>query len=164
MMFFFASFDCDGKASFRRMSRYEFLNGLLHFLFFFMGAGIGSFLNVVIYRLPRGISVNQPRRSFCPTCKNQIPMWLNIPLVSWIMLRGKCAKCGCSISPRYLGVEMLTGLLFYGVFWKVFGGDKITLSPFLQFSGMAVPGLASTACIASNTRLISSMLRPTFSG
>lgn len=104
------------------MSRYELLNALLHFLFFFMGAGIGSFLNVVIYRLPRGISVNQPRRSFCPTCKNQIPMWLNIPLVSWIMLRGKCAKCSSSISPRYLGVELLTGLLFYAVFWKV-GGD-----------------------------------------
>jgi leader peptidase (prepilin peptidase) / N-methyltransferase len=104
------------------MSRYELLNAFLHFLFFFMGAGIGSFLNVVIYRLPLGMSVNQPRRSFCPSCKNQIPMWLNIPLVSWIMLRGKCAKCGSSISPRYLGVELLTGLLFYAVFWKV-GGD-----------------------------------------
>lgn len=104
------------------MTRYEILNALLHFLFFFMGAGIGSFLNVVIYRLPRGMSVNEPRRSFCPSCKNQIPMWLNIPIVSWIMLRGKCAKCGCSISPRYLGVELLTGLLFYGIFWKL-GGD-----------------------------------------
>jgi len=104
------------------MTRYQILNALLHFLFFFMGAGIGSFLNVVIYRLPRGMSVNEPRRSFCPSCKNQIPMWLNIPIVSWIMLRGKCAKCGCSISPRYLGVELLTGLLFYGIFWKL-GGD-----------------------------------------
>ncbi len=104
------------------MSRYALLNAFLHFLFFFMGAGIGSFLNVVIYRLPRGMSVNQPRRSFCPTCKQQIPMWQNIPLVSWIMLRGKCAKCDSVISPRYLGVELLTGLLFYAVFWKV-GGD-----------------------------------------
>jgi len=104
------------------MSKYDLLNALLHFLFFFMGAGIGSFLNVVIYRLPRGMSVNQPRRSFCPSCKNQIPMWLNIPIVSWILLRGKCAKCGCSISPRYLGVELLTGLLFYAVFREV-GGD-----------------------------------------
>lgn len=107
------------------MSRYELLNALLHFLFFFMGAGIGSFLNVVIYRMPRGMSVNEPRRSFCPSCKNQIPMWLNIPLVSWVMLRGKCAKCGCSISARYLGVELLTGLLFYGIFWKL-GGDWAT--------------------------------------
>jgi leader peptidase (prepilin peptidase)/N-methyltransferase len=104
------------------MSRYALLNAFLHFLFFFMGAGIGSFLNVVIYRLPRGMSLNQPRRSFCPTCKQQIPMWLNIPLVSWIMLRGTCAKCGSAISARYLGVELLTGLLFYAVFWKV-GGD-----------------------------------------
>ena len=104
------------------MTKYDLLNALLHFLFFFMGTGIGSFLNVVIYRLPLGISVNNPRRSYCPKCKNQIPMWLNIPLVSWIMLRGKCAKCGCSISPRYLGVELLTGLLFYAIFWRV-GGD-----------------------------------------
>jgi leader peptidase (prepilin peptidase)/N-methyltransferase len=109
-----------------RMSRYEILNALLHLLVFFLGAGIGSFLNVVIYRLPRGISVNQPRRSFCPTCKNQIPMWLNIPLLSWILLRGKCAKCSSSISSRYLGVEFLTGVLFYAVFWKV-GGDWLSL-------------------------------------
>jgi molecular chaperone GrpE (heat shock protein) len=107
------------------MTKFDILNALLHFLFFFMGAGIGSFLNVVIYRMPRGMSVNEPRRSFCPSCKNQIPMWLNIPIVSWIMLRGKCAKCGCSISPRYLGVELLTGLLFYGIFWKL-GGDWAT--------------------------------------
>jgi leader peptidase (prepilin peptidase)/N-methyltransferase len=108
------------------MTSIVFLNALLHFMFFFMGAGVGSFLNVVIYRLPRDISVNQPRRSFCPSCKQQIPMWLNIPVLSWIMLRGKCAKCGCSISPRYLGVELLTGLLFYAVFWKV-GGDWSTM-------------------------------------
>ncbi len=108
------------------MSRYEILNALLHFLVFFLGAGIGSFLNVVIYRLPRGISVNEPRRSFCPSCKNQIPMWLNVPLLSWIMLRGKCARCSSSISPRYLGVEFLTGVLFYAVFWKV-GGDWLSI-------------------------------------
>ncbi len=103
------------------MSRYQILNSLLHFLCFFMGAGIGSFLNVVIYRLPRGISVNNPRRSFCPACKDQIPWYHNIPLVSWILLRGRCANCGTSISARYLGVELLTGMLFYGIFWKVSG-------------------------------------------
>lgn len=97
--------------------RYATLNALLHFLAFFMGAGIGSFLNVVIYRLPRDISVNNPRRSFCPTCKKQIPMWQNIPLFSWLMLRGKCASCSSPISSRYFFVELLTGLLFYAVFW-----------------------------------------------
>ena len=103
------------------MSRYEILNALLHFLVFFMGAGIGSFLNVVIYRLPLGISVNQPRRSFCPACKKQIPWFRNIPVFSWMALRGKCADCGSPISPRYVLVELLVGALFYAVF-LAFGG------------------------------------------
>jgi leader peptidase (prepilin peptidase)/N-methyltransferase len=104
------------------MIQYQILSGLLHFIVFFMGAAIGSFLNVVIYRLPLNISVNNPRRSFCPNCKYQIPMWHNIPIVSWLMLRGKCANCGQPISPRYIGVEVLTGVLFYAVFWHFSGG------------------------------------------
>ncbi|MBX7206853.1 MAG: prepilin peptidase [Verrucomicrobiaceae bacterium] len=104
------------------MLRYQILNSLLHFLVFFLGAGIGSFLNVVIYRLPLGVSVNNPRRSFCPSCKKQIPMWQNIPVLSWLLLRGKCAACGSRIAPRYILVEVLTGLLFYAVF-RNFGGD-----------------------------------------
>ncbi len=103
------------------MTRFQILNALLHFLAFFMGAGIGSFLNVVIYRVPRGISVNNPKRSFCPGCKKQIPMWQNIPLVSWLMLRGKCSGCGGEISVRYFLVELLTGVMFYAVFWKHHG-------------------------------------------
>ena len=75
------------------MTRQQFLEVLLQFLVFMMGAGIGSFLNVVIYRLPLGISVNNPRRSFCPACKKQIPWYRNIPLLSWLQLRGKCAEC-----------------------------------------------------------------------
>lgn len=101
------------------MMRFQILNTLLHFLAFYIGAGIGSFLNVVIYRLPLGISVNKPRRSFCPSCKTQIPMWQNIPLLSWLMLRGKCASCGGKIAVRYFLVELLTGLLFYAVFVKL---------------------------------------------
>lgn len=89
------------------------------------GCCVGSYLNVVIYRLPLGLSTHNPRRSFCPSCKYPIPMWLNIPIVSWLMLRGKCANCRASISPRYLFVELLTGLLFMvaflylGLGWKV---------------------------------------------
>lgn len=101
--------------------RFQILNTLLHLLAFYMGAGIGSFLNVVIYRLPLGISVNNPRRSFCPSCKYQIPMWQNIPLLSWLLLRGKCANCGSGISIRYFLVELLTGVVFYLVFLKVSG-------------------------------------------
>lgn len=80
-----------------------------------LGASIGSFLNVVIYRVPLGISVNHPKRSFCPICKNQLRIWQNIPILSWLFLRGKCAHCGSSIPVRYLIVEMVTAGLFFSV-------------------------------------------------
>jgi len=86
---------------------------------FALGACIGSFLNVCIYRMPLDISVNEPKRSFCPSCKYQIPLHHNIPLLTWLVLRGKCANCGARISFRYFGVELLTGLLFLAVWWKV---------------------------------------------
>ncbi len=86
---------------------------------FILGASIGSFLNVCIYRMPLDMSVNEPKRSFCPSCKYQIPIHHNIPLVTWLVLRGKCANCGSKISFRYFGVELLTGLLFLAVWMKV---------------------------------------------
>jgi leader peptidase (prepilin peptidase)/N-methyltransferase len=85
---------------------------------FVLGATVGSFLNVVIYRLPRGMSVNEPRRSFCPGCEKQIPWHRNLPIVSWLLLRGRCADCGVRISPRYLLVEALTGALFLAVWLR----------------------------------------------
>ena len=103
------------------MTRQQILEILLQVLVFMMGAGIGSFLNVVIYRLPLGISVNNPRRSFCPSCKKQIPWYRNIPLFSWLALRGKCAECGSKIAFRYFFVELLTACLFYAVFVKFSG-------------------------------------------
>jgi leader peptidase (prepilin peptidase)/N-methyltransferase len=86
---------------------------------FLIGACIGSFLNVVIYRVPLGMSVNEPKRSFCPKCKKPIPMWLNMPLISWLWLRGKCKECGAPIAFRYFAVELLTALLFVAM-WKFF--------------------------------------------
>ncbi len=86
---------------------------------FILGSAIGSFLNVCIYRMPRDMAVNQPERSFCPNCKTQIRWFHNLPIVSWLWLRGKCAYCHTPISPRYLGVEFLTGCLFLAIYLRV---------------------------------------------
>ncbi len=85
-----------------------------------MGSFIGSFLNVVIYRVPRNMSVNEPKRSFCPTCKKPIPWFRNIPIFTWIAQGGKCAECKSSIPFRYVFVEILTGLLFLAC-WLLIG-------------------------------------------
>ncbi len=85
--------------------------------FFILGAIIGSFLNVCIYRLPIEKSVVSPR-SFCPHCEAPIPWYLNIPLLSWIILRGRTACCKNRISLRYPLVEFLTGILYLAL-WKV---------------------------------------------
>lgn len=84
-----------------------------------LGACIGSFLNVAIYRLPRGMSVNEPKRSFCPICKKGIPMWRNIPVITWILQRGKCAECSAPIAARYVIVEILTALVWLAC-WYLF--------------------------------------------
>jgi leader peptidase (prepilin peptidase) / N-methyltransferase len=75
------------------------------------GLVIGSFLNVVVYRLPRGQSVVRPA-SRCPSCGTALSALDNIPVVSWVALRGKCRHCGAPISVRYPAIELLTGTLF----------------------------------------------------
>ena len=91
------------------------------------GLIIGSFLNVVILRLPQGISISLPR-SHCPQCKQLIPWYDNVPILSYVILRGHCRRCGKRISLRYPLIEAITGLvslLLYlkydlGVEWAIF--------------------------------------------
>jgi leader peptidase (prepilin peptidase)/N-methyltransferase len=95
---------------------YEFLFRAFAFI---LGAAVGSFLNVCIYRLPVDLAINKPRRSFCPACKTPISWHQNLPLISWIALRGRCANCGTKIAFRYFAVELLTALLFLAI-WQGF--------------------------------------------
>jgi len=83
---------------------------------FLFGLCFGSFLNVCIYRLPLGLSVVSPR-SACPGCKSPIAFYDNLPVLSWLILRGRCRHCKTKISPRYLLIELLTGLLFLACYW-----------------------------------------------
>jgi leader peptidase (prepilin peptidase)/N-methyltransferase len=75
------------------------------------GLVIGSFLNVVVYRLPRGLSLVRPG-SFCPSCGASVRWFDNVPVVSWLVLRGRCRRCHRPISLRYPLVELATGLIF----------------------------------------------------
>ena len=90
-------------------------------LAFVLGAVVGSFLNVCIYRMPLNLSVNKPRRSFCPACNTQLKWHQNIPLLSWLFLRGRCANCGSPIPLRYFVVELVTALFFLAT-WLQFPG------------------------------------------
>lgn len=82
-----------------------------------LGFVFGSFLNVLIVRIPKDMSIIRPA-SHCPVCKNTIKWYYNIPIFSYIYLKGKCADCGARISPVYPLVEFLTGILFMLVFLK----------------------------------------------
>ena len=79
-----------------------------------LGAVVGSFLNVVIHRLPRGESLLTPR-SRCPGCRTALSVRDNVPLLSWLLLRGRCRSCGAPISTRYPVVELLTAAAFAAV-------------------------------------------------
>ena len=106
---------------------------------FVLGCCIGSFLNVCIWRVPRGMSVISPP-SHCPNCGHQIRPWENIPIVSWILLGGKCSGCRKGISPRYILVELMIGLLYAGIFLLVVKGDLpgTTLLFYWIFASVAV--------------------------
>ena len=93
--------------------------------FFLFGLAFGSFLNVCIYRLPLDLSVVRPG-SACPKCKKPIRFYDNLPVLSWLILGGRCRNCKARISPRYLAVELLTGALFLACY-ACFGLTLATL-------------------------------------
>lgn len=114
---------------------YEILFSVFAFM---LGAAIGSFLNVCIYRMPRNVSVNEPRRSFCPLCKYSIPWHRNLPLISWVALGGKCANCGAKIPFRYLAVELLTAVLFLAVWRHVWPELWVLAIPYWVLVGLCI--------------------------
>jgi len=121
-------------------------DGVIVFVF---GIIIGSFLNVLIYRLPLGISLINPKRSYCPHCNTQIRWIDNIPLISYLILNGKCSKCFEKISINYFIVEFLSGLFFVLLFLKFGFGvpffiylalfSTLLVLSFIDFKYKAVP-------------------------
>ncbi|MES3038935.1 MAG: prepilin peptidase [Bdellovibrionota bacterium] len=105
-------------------------------IFFLLGFIFGSFANVCIYRIPRDLSVIKPR-SACIGCKKPIAWYHNIPVFSWVFLRGKCANCGIAISARYPLVETLMGVLFALVFAR-HGWSWITLEYLIFVFGLVI--------------------------
>lgn len=100
-----------------------------------LGLLIGSFLNVVIYRVPNDLSVVSPP-SACPSCGERVRAIHNIPVLGWLILRGKCYDCGAAISGRYPAIEALTGLAFALLaYWQ---GTQWTLLPLLYLAAISI--------------------------
>lgn len=121
-----------------------------------IGLLIGSFLNVVIYRVPAGESVVSPP-SHCPGCDTPIAPRDNIPVLSWILLRGRCRTCGAPISVRYPLVELLTGLLFGLMAWRF--GLSWELPAFLY---LVAVGVALSAIDLDTRRLPNVLTLPSY--
>jgi leader peptidase (prepilin peptidase)/N-methyltransferase len=107
-------------------------------VFFTLGCIVGSFLNVCIHRMPRGMSIVSPP-SHCPHCGYSIPWYRNVPLITWLWQRGRCANCAAPISSRYFFVELLTGLAFLAS-WLAVGRQSapMALAYCLLLSGFIV--------------------------
>ncbi len=121
------------------------------------GLAVGSFLNVLIYRIPLEENIAFPA-SHCPKCEHKLAWWHNIPLVSWVTLKGKCAFCKTPISVQYPLVELITGGLFAVLYYKLgFGLEFISAAivfslllalSMIDFKYFAVPDSLNLAAIA----------------
>jgi leader peptidase (prepilin peptidase)/N-methyltransferase len=109
---------------------------MLAFFFFLLGAAVGSFLNVVIHRLPEGKSLLSPP-SHCPICGKSIRWFDNIPIISYIILKGECRDCGTSIPIRYLIVESITAFVYLYSYIRY--GLSLELLTFLVFTTLLIP-------------------------
>lgn len=105
-----------------------------------LGLLVGSFLNVVVWRVPRDESIVRPP-SHCPACGARIRPYDNVPVLSWLALRGRCRDCGAAISARYPAVELLTGAVFVAVGWRV-GVDLRQWIALVAFLVLAAVGVA----------------------
>jgi leader peptidase (prepilin peptidase)/N-methyltransferase len=108
------------------------INIFISIIVFVLGASLGSFINVVVYRLPAGLSVLWPP-SRCPKCLNRLKAYDNVPVFGWLWLKGRCRYCQTQISRRYPLVEALTGIIFLIVFW-VFQFSIFTIGYWTFFS------------------------------
>ncbi len=121
-----------------------------------LGLFVGSFLNVVIYRVPRGESVVRPR-SRCPGCGTQLAEYDNVPILSWLLLRGRCRTCGQPISVRYPLVEALTAVVFGLTAWH-FGWTWVLPA----FGYLAAVGIALAAIDIDTQRLPDRIVLPSY--
>ncbi len=120
-----------------------YLSAPLTWFWLVMGAAVGSFLNVCIYRVPRKIFFKHAR-SVCPACGAPIAAWHNIPILSWLWLRGRARCCGAPIPVGYLLVEVATALIFPAIYWKFpfvleyHGGLQVDPQEFIRFMHLAI--------------------------
>lgn len=130
----------------------------MELIFFLFGLVVGSFLNVCIYRIPRSISIIKPL-SFCPTCGNPIKPWHNIPILSFLFLKGKCAYCKTKISLRYPVVEVINGILYLfsyitfglnlSLFFIFFFVSSLIVISFIDIDFQIIPDVISIPLIFS---------------
>jgi prepilin signal peptidase PulO-like enzyme (type II secretory pathway) len=130
------------------------------------GLVIGSFLNVVVYRVPAGIPLT--RESRCPACDAAVRPWQNVPVLSWMLLRGRCATCRTAISARYPLVEVATALAFLGVVWAatervaIAGVDASSIAVLLAYLWLAAVSVALTLIDLDTQRLPNAIVLPSY--
>jgi len=124
-----------------------------------LGLVVGSFLNVVVHRVPAGRSVVRPR-SACPACGHEVRARDNVPVVSWLVLRGRCRDCGAPISARYPLVELGTGVLFAATFLVLEARGQLAVLPAALF--LAAISIALAAIDLDTRRLPNAIVLPSY--